>query len=253
MECRWGRTEKTAFLAFLALQTTACLAPKPPPFRALKPPPFRAAPQSPRDGTTFETEERSEELGSPPGGAAGSPTAAAVGVKGAGGTKHSFPWVPGLSPLCQKIASLHAFEMAVYMVILVNAIAMGMERFDGEKMITTPLLVEYAFLALYTTELMIKLLAVGIHAFACGEGSGFNIIDTSVVAFGVVGLVMDTRGSGILRIFRVILRCMRCAKTRAPFPPSCCSPPPPSTTAPFTAVFAQRQRLSLRPFHRACL
>eukprot|EP01051_Picozoa_sp_SAG22_P011938 SAG22_NODE_1195_length_5200_cov_2.280533_1_plen_1405_part_01 len=126
-----------------------------------------------------------------------------------GAQQTGFPFVPGLSPACLSCASSTAFEVFIFVVIVVNGFTMSLEHFDGKQLVVTPPVIEIVFVMIYTLELLIKILAWGIVEFVSGNDYGFNLIDLSVVISGIAGMVLDMRGSGILRVFRVIFRSLR--------------------------------------------
>eukprot|EP01052_Picozoa_sp_SAG31_P013695 SAG31_NODE_830_length_11688_cov_35.424023_1_plen_1846_part_00 len=160
-------------------------------------PSIDALPQSGKHSETFELETRQSSVESPD-----------ARVK----NTRAQPYVPGLSDACRRLVNRQEFEVIVVLVIIVNAIVMGSEHFDGTRMVMTPMYVEYIFLTIFSLEILIKVFAVGIKEFVSGSGYGFNLLDTLVVVFGIVGLLIDSHGTGVLRIFRVILRCLRLLK-----------------------------------------
>jgi hypothetical protein len=159
---------------------------------------------SAEEGDTFETEAKTED--------ADSTNMIGAELEKEEIEKKPFPHVPGLSPLCQKVVAAKAFELVVFAIIIINAACMAYEHFDGSKMVTIPISAEYVFLLLYTLELLIKLLAIGVQDFFSGPGWGFNLIDTAVVVSGFIGLLLDEHGSGIIRVLRIIFRSVRLLK-----------------------------------------
>jgi voltage-dependent calcium channel L type alpha-1D len=120
-----------------------------------------------------------------------------------------FPFVPGVSSCCHSVIRNQMFDITTITIIVLNGICMGFEHYDGQEMVLTPLWIEIVFICTYTVELCIRILGTGVVPFYSGESYGFNIIDSLVVVFGVLGLVLNVRGSGVLRVLRIIFRAMR--------------------------------------------
>ena len=116
---------------------------------------------------------------------------------------------PGLAAWCRRIADDSRFQGAILLVILANALVMGLET--SQRLAETYRLLftvsHYAVQAIFVVELLIRLLAYWprLSAFF---GSGWNVFDFSIVTASllpVIGpLATIARLARILRIARLL-------------------------------------------------
>lgn len=119
--------------------------------------------------------------------------------------------VRGRSPLvrvCARLADAPAFNLAIFAVILANAVVLGAETYEGARDQAGGLLeaLNTAFLAVFVVELAIRLTAYGSRPGGFFR-SGWNVFDLVVVLASLVPGLNAT----LLRLLRLgrVLRVVR--------------------------------------------
>jgi voltage-gated sodium channel len=108
----------------------------------------------------------------------------------------------GLAGICRRIANSGGFQFAIIVVIILNAVLLGLETFSGIARDHGDLLkgLDRALLAIFVTEIAIRLIA---YAPRVGRffGNGWNAFDFVVVAAAFIpGL---SGSSTLLRLIRL--------------------------------------------------
>jgi hypothetical protein len=99
------------------------------------------------------------------------------------------------------------FEGLVLLTILTNSITLAMEDPlvpDDEKA-SFWLTLEYIYLAIYTVEMVFKIIAMGFVMAPCTYLRDlWNVLDFIVVVVSLVTINMDATGISFIRIFRIL-------------------------------------------------
>lgn len=113
-------------------------------------------------------------------------------------------------PLCKRIVSSKWFEWTILVVILINAVFIGVETCEDNTTIKT---LQHIILGVFTLELLVRFIAAGsVRAFF---RSKWNILDLTLVLLGYIPESLASNTSSLLalrtlRAFRV-LRLLRVA------------------------------------------
>lgn len=115
-----------------------------------------------------------------------------------------------MSARCARLANSTAFNVAIFAVILANAVVLGLETYDSIVDELGGLLdaLNAAFLAVFVVELAIRIAAYGSHPREFFR-DGWNVFDFVVV--GVALLPIGGSNSALLRLARLarVLRVVR--------------------------------------------
>ena len=127
-------------------------------------------------------------------------------------SERPFPFIGGISPAAYDLVHSNAFEYAVLFCIVGNAVTMASEYHgmtQGHK--DALLFFELAFLAVFTVEMLLKWVGMGMNVYFADR---FNCFDCSLVAFGIVGAIADValEGSSSGRVVRILFRMFRVAR-----------------------------------------
>ena len=111
-----------------------------------------------------------------------------------------------VSPVCARIADSTSFNIAIFLVIVANAVVLGLETYDGiERDVGESLgLLNDVFLGIFVVELVIRVLAYGKRPQDFFR-SGWNVFDFVVIAADFVpGLRENTTLLRLARLARVV-------------------------------------------------
>ena len=111
-----------------------------------------------------------------------------------------------LSRACARIAASRLFDLAIFAVIVANAVVLGLETYDGVRRDAGDVLnaLNDAFLAIFVVELTVRILAYGRRPQDFFRG-GWNVFDFVVVAAAFVpGLRENSTLLRLVRLARVI-------------------------------------------------
>ncbi len=110
--------------------------------------------------------------------------------------------------ICAKVIQHPLFDNITLLIILANCVTLAMDDPTTDVQETWQVNSDYTFQALYTAELMLKVMAMG---FLFNEGAylrdPWNVLDFIIVVFGYLGY-LNVKSGGFdlktLRIFRVL-------------------------------------------------
>ena len=135
--------------------------------------------------------------------------------KDATAKEHPFPYIPWVSGKCRDIIYSWRFEGVMGVVIFANTVVMALAHHEQD--ITSPRLAAFITLAdlifsiIYVLEFAVKLFGMGLWPYFADHGNKFDFFCTA--AF-IAGLFMsDLSGSSAFRSLRVLVKCMRVARS----------------------------------------
>jgi Ca2+-binding EF-hand superfamily protein len=124
--------------------------------------------------------------------------------------QHSF-FVPGLSPLCQRVVLSSSFEKAVLLAVLANTSVMAVEHHGQSESFEHFLVIaEVVFAIIYMLEAAIKLLAIGPRAYFA---KWLNCLDFFCMCSTIMGIfTIKASGLAAFRITRIVFKLLRVAR-----------------------------------------
>ena len=119
-----------------------------------------------------------------------------------------------LKQLCDKVTTNRIFELLITIVIVVNAVLIGVETYGGDSSITV---IQQVILGIFTAEILMRFIAAeSTKSFFCG---GWNIFDLSLVLIGYIPEALVANASmmmalRVLRVFRVLRLLRACQEIK---------------------------------------
>ena len=111
--------------------------------------------------------------------------------------KHHFPHIPGLSPVCRTIAASGLFEGFIMLVVIFNTGTMMMEHHNmTDEYKKTLADLEVVCTVIYVFEVLIKIFGLGLKPYFRGPGSGFNILDFTLVMSALATYLIEFLRAG---------------------------------------------------------
>jgi voltage-gated sodium channel len=110
---------------------------------------------------------------------------------------------PGLAGTCARIANASWFQYGIIAVILLNALVIGLETYDGidDRWGDELFILNEVFLAIFTVEILIRIMAYGRRPADFFRG-GWNLFDFTVVGLAYLPWVRES--VTLLRIARLL-------------------------------------------------
>lgn len=119
-----------------------------------------------------------------------------------------------LKQLCDKVTTNRIFELLITIVIVVNAVLIGVETYGGDSSITV---IQQVILGIFTAEILMRFIAAeSTKSFFCG---GWNIFDLALVLIGYIPEALVANASmmmalRVLRVFRVLRLLRACQEIK---------------------------------------
>jgi voltage-gated sodium channel len=110
---------------------------------------------------------------------------------------------PGLAGTCARIANASWFQYGIIAVILLNALVIGLETYDGidDRWGDELFILNEVFLGIFTVEILIRIMAYGRRPADFFRG-GWNLFDFTVVGLAYLPWIRES--VTLLRIARLL-------------------------------------------------
>jgi voltage-gated sodium channel len=111
-----------------------------------------------------------------------------------------------LSSRCHRIAESRVFQVSILAVIVANAVVIGLETYPAvrERWDGALLVVDTAFLVIFTVEIAIRLLAYGSRPWRFFRG-GWNVFDFVIVVLALLPVIgANVTLVRLVRVLRVV-------------------------------------------------
>ncbi len=110
---------------------------------------------------------------------------------------------PGLAGTCARIANASWFQYGIIAVILLNALVIGLETYDGidDRWGDELFILNEVFLGIFTVEILIRVMAYGRRPADFFRG-GWNLFDFTVVSLAYLPWIRES--VTLLRIARLL-------------------------------------------------